>query len=82
MNIAGATGIALPSGVTGIAGSAYTISSVAATDAGSYTVVVTNTAGSVVSDTATLTISTAPSGAVTGITVTQNGVTTAYNFSS
>jgi energy-converting hydrogenase Eha subunit G len=81
-NIPGATGIALPAGVTGIANSAYTIASVSAGDAGVYTVVATNNAGSATSDTATLTINSAPNGAVTGVQVTQNGVTTPYNFSS
>jgi len=65
-----------------IANSAYTIASVSAGDAGVYTVVATNNAGSATSDTATLTINSAPNGAVTGVQVTQNGVTTPYNFSS
>ena len=81
-NIGGATGIALPAGVTGIANSAYTIASVAVGDGGAYTVVATNSAGSSASDTATLVINSAPSGGITGVTVTQNGVSTTYNFSS
>jgi hypothetical protein len=76
--IAGATGTALPSGLAGIANSAYTIAAVAAGDAGVYTCTVTNSAGSTLSDTATLTVTTGPTGAVTGVKVTQNGVTTTY----
>jgi ABC-type oligopeptide transport system substrate-binding subunit len=78
--IAGATGVALPAGVTGVAGSAYTIAVAGAIDAGTYTVKVTNTAGSTVSDNAVLTVAVSPSGAVTGVQVTQNGVSTFYPF--
>jgi hypothetical protein len=70
--ITGATGIALPSGTVGIAGSAYTIATVATTDAGVYTCIVTNPGGSTTSDTATLTFIVGPSGAITGVMV--NGV--------
>lgn len=70
--ISGATGITLPSGAVGVAGSAYTIATVATTDAGVYTCVVTNAGGSTTSDTATLTFIVGPSGAITGVLV--NGV--------
>lgn len=76
--IAGATGTAVPAGSTAVAGSAYVIASVTAADAGVYTCTVSNGAGSTLSDTATLAITTNPSGAVTGVTVTQNGFTTTY----
>lgn len=67
--IAGATGTALPAGSTAIPGSAYVIPVVAASDAGVYTCTVSNGAGSTLSDTATLAVTTGPSGAVTGVTV-------------
>jgi hypothetical protein len=47
--------------ITGATLASYTISSVQTTDAGSYTVTVTNSAGSVTSSAATLTVSSAPS---------------------
>lgn len=68
--IPGATGTAIPAGSTAIAGSAYVIAKVTSADAGVYTCTVSNGAGSTLSDTATLTVTTAPSGAVTGVTVT------------
>jgi hypothetical protein len=71
-NIAGATGVAIPAGVTGVAGSAYVINSAAVSDAGVYTCVVSNAASSTTSDTATLSFLTGPSGAITGVVV--NGV--------
>lgn len=46
--------------ITGATGSSYTISSVVSTDAGSYTVVVTNTQGTVTSTAATLSVLYAP----------------------
>jgi hypothetical protein len=70
--ITGATGVALPSGTVGISASAYSIQTVAITDSGAYTCVVTNPAGSTTSDTVTLSFIVAPSGAITGILV--NGV--------
>jgi hypothetical protein len=81
--ISGATGVAVPSYVTGISVplSAYIISTVVSTDAGVYTVVVTNAAGSATSDTATLTIITGPGNIVTGVKITQNGVTRLYPIS-
>jgi hypothetical protein len=48
------------SDIAGAAAATYTISSAATTSAGSYTVVVTNTAGSVTSATATLTVNVLP----------------------
>lgn len=85
--VSGATGVALPSGVTGIAGSAYVIASVAAANQGTYTLSVTQTiAGTapttITSDQAVLTVLTTISGASTGIQVTQNGVTKTYFFDS
>jgi|SRR5664279_106437 len=68
--IPGAIGTAIPAGSTAIPGSAYVIAKVTASDAGVYTCTVSNGAGSTLSDTATLTVTTAPSGAVTGVTVT------------
>ena len=69
--IPGATGVALPSSITLQSGqtlvpnSVYYIPTISATDAGVYTCVVTNSAGSTTSDTATLTVVVAPSGAIT-----------------
>ena len=53
------------SDLTGATGATYTISSVATTSAGSHTVVVTNSAGSVTSSSATLTVNAAPAPAPT-----------------
>ena len=47
--------------LTGATNATLTLSSVRSTDAGSYTVVVTNSAGSLTSDVATLTVTSAPS---------------------
>jgi hypothetical protein len=66
--IAGATGTALPptiSQATIVGNSAYVITTVAATDAGVYTCVVTNAAGSTTSDGATLVVVVTPGNAVT-----------------
>ncbi|WP_290867991.1 DUF3500 domain-containing protein [Aquabacterium sp.] len=49
------------SAISGATGSSYTLSSVSSSDAGSYTVVVSNTAGSVTSDAATLSVTTTTS---------------------
>lgn len=46
--------------ITGATSASYTISNVQSTDAGSYTVTVTNSVGSVTSNAATLTVSSAP----------------------
>jgi hypothetical protein len=70
--IPGATGVALPGGAVGVAGSAYTMSTVATTDAGGYSCKITNQAGSTVTDTATISFIVAPSGGITGVVV--NGV--------
>ncbi len=53
------------SDIAGATGATYTISSVATTSAGSHTVVVTNSAGSVTSSAATLTVNAAPAPAPT-----------------
>jgi hypothetical protein len=69
--IPGATGVALPPtitlspGQTIVGNSVFYIATVAATDAGDYTCVCTNNAGSTTSDKATLLITVAPSGAIT-----------------
>ena len=55
--------------ISGATSSSYTIASVAAGDAGSYTVVATNSAGSATSNPAVLTIVFAPSNAIISITV-------------
>ena len=55
--------------ISGATGSSYTIASPALADAGSYTVVATNSIGSVTSDAAILTLVVAPSGAIITITV-------------
>lgn len=81
-NISGATGVAVPSTVTGTAipNSAFVIASFAAADAGSYTCVVSNAGGHTTSDIATLTALIGPGGAVTGVQVTENGKTTVIPF--
>jgi len=58
-------GVAIP----GATGSSYTLANPAASDAGSYTLVATNSAGSTTSNAAVLTIIIAPSNAVITITV-------------
>ena len=82
-NIQGATGVALPITFNGasVPNSAYVIQSIVASDAAVYTVVVTNSGGSSTSDTATLTIVTGPGNVITGVKITQNGVTTLYPIS-
>ena len=55
--------------ISGATGSSYTISSVAAGDAGNYSVVATNSAGSVSSATAGLIVMVPPSNAIISITV-------------
>ncbi len=58
--------------ISGATASSYTIASVSSSDAGDYTVVVSNSNGSVTSNVATLTINTA-------VTITQQPVDTAVN---
>jgi hypothetical protein len=60
--IPGATGVALPTGSTGLANSAYIVQSLSTGDAGSYHVVVTNVAGSFTTADDTLTYVVAPTG--------------------
>jgi plastocyanin len=55
--------------ITGATGASYTIAGVAAADAGTYTVVATNTAGSATSSNAVLTVITPPGGLVVSIQV-------------
>lgn len=55
--------------IAGATGSSYTIASATAGDAGSYTAVATNSAGSVTSNSGLLTIIVPPSNAIIGITV-------------
>ena len=55
--------------IAGATGSSYTIAAVSVTDAASYTVIVTNSAGSVTSSAALLNLIIAPSHAVITITV-------------
>ena len=54
--------------ISGATNSSYTIASPVASDAGSYTVVATNSAGTATSNTAVLTVIVAPSGAIITIT--------------
>ena len=70
--IAGATGVALPTGVTGIANSAFILPAVVPTDAGIYSIKVSNPAGSTISSGDTLAFILAPSGAIQSIYV--NGI--------
>ena len=65
------------SAISGATSASYTISSVASTDAGDYYVIVSNSAGSATSDTATLTVSTTVSSVTTQ---TAAVVTAAQNF--
>ena len=67
-------GVAIP----GATAPTYVIQAAKLTDAGVYTVVVSNAAGSTTSDNATISFLVAPSGAVTGVQVTLKGVTTFY----
>lgn len=55
--------------ISGATNSSYAIASTAGADAGSYTVVATNTAGTATSNPATLTVIIAPSNAIVSITV-------------
>lgn len=55
--------------IGGATGSSYTFTTVTASDAGSYRVVVTNSVGSVTSDSATLSLMVAPSNAVISIAI-------------
>ena len=64
--------------ISGAMAPTYVILSAVASDAGVYTVIVSNPAGSSTSDTATLSFILAPSGVITGVEVTQNGVTIFY----
>jgi len=64
--------------IPGATAPTYVIASFAAADSGTYTVVVSNVAGSATSDNAVLTAVVAPSGVVTGVLVTINGVTREY----
>ena len=63
--IPGATGVALPTGVAGLANSAFLIASLSPTDAGTYHVTVTNAFGSTSTPDDTLTFGVPPGSATT-----------------
>ena len=67
--------------ITGATGSSYTISSPQVADAGSYTVSVTNSAGSVTSAAATLVVNLAPTAPIITTQPTSETVATGHNVS-